>query len=50
MAERSGIDKAALSRLENGHADNPTLETVIRYVTAIGKDLEWRLVDRAGKK
>ena len=30
VAERSGIDKAALSRLENGVHDNPTVETLTR--------------------
>jgi DNA-binding phage protein len=35
VAERSGIDKAALSRLERG-ATNPTFETLSRYVQALG--------------
>jgi DNA-binding XRE family transcriptional regulator len=42
MAQRSGIDKAALSRLETGQQDNPTLETIYRYVNALGKRLVWR--------
>jgi DNA-binding XRE family transcriptional regulator len=51
VAKRSGIDKAALSRLENGHHDNPTLETILRYLAAIGKDIEWRFVNaRSGKQ
>src|SRR5215212_10155364 len=36
VAERSGIDKAALSRLENGVHDNPTVETLMRYAAALG--------------
>jgi DNA-binding XRE family transcriptional regulator len=36
-AERSGIDKAALSRLENGLVPNPTLSTLTRYAEAIGR-------------
>lgn len=45
VAERSGIDKAALSRLENGIHDNPTVETLLRYAAAIGKRLTIRLED-----
>ena len=36
MAERSGLDRALLSRLENGKILNPTLGTVWRYAEAIG--------------
>jgi transcriptional regulator with XRE-family HTH domain len=50
IAKRSGIDKAALSRLENGRHDNPTLETILRYLSAIGKDIEWRFVDAPAAK
>lgn len=45
VAERSGIDKAALSRLENGVQDNPTVETLLRYAAALGKQLSWTLQD-----
>ena len=45
VAERSGIDKAALSRLENGVHDNPTVETLARYATAVGKRLTWSIQD-----
>lgn len=45
VAERSGIDKAALSRLENGIHDNPTIETLMRYAAALGKKLTWSLQD-----
>ena len=45
VAERSGIDKAALSRLENGVHDNPTVETLMRYAAALGKKLTWTLQD-----
>ena len=50
IAKRSGIDKAALSRLENGHVPNTGIETILRYVNAIGKDLEWLLVDLHDKQ
>ncbi len=47
VAERSGIDKASLSRLENGWYPNPTINTLARYARAIGKRLvldvdDWR--------
>jgi len=45
VAERSGIDKAALSRLENGIQANPTIETLLRYAAAVGKRLRWTLED-----
>jgi DNA-binding XRE family transcriptional regulator len=45
VAERSGIDKAALSRLENGVHDNPTIVTLMRYAAALGKQLTWSLQD-----
>lgn len=41
VAERSGIDKAALSRLETGAQTNPTIDTLWRYAYALGKDLAW---------
>ncbi len=50
VARRSGIDKAALSRLENGVAENPTLTTLHRYATAVGKEIEFRVVDRPSKR
>lgn len=37
MAERTGMDRAMISRLENGQIDNPTLATVGRYAKALGK-------------
>jgi ribosome-binding protein aMBF1 (putative translation factor) len=43
IAERSGIDKAALSRLENGVQTNPTVDTLYRYAAALGVDLVWSL-------
>lgn len=45
VAERSGIDKASLSRLENGWYPNPTINTLVRYARAIGKRLVLDLED-----
>jgi DNA-binding XRE family transcriptional regulator len=40
VARRCSIDKAALSRLENGQNSNPTLDTLWRYAAALGRRLE----------
>lgn len=45
MTELTGMDRAALSRLETGQRPNPTLETLIRYAEAVGKHLEISLAD-----
>ena len=45
VSERSGMDKAMLSRLENGHVPNPGVETISRYLNALDKGIEWRFVD-----
>ena len=42
-----GEDRAALSRLENGVAVNPTINTLARYAQALGKRVEVRGVDAA---
>jgi DNA-binding XRE family transcriptional regulator len=39
VARRCGIDQPALSRLENGHSKNPTLDTLWRYAAAVGRRL-----------
>src|SRR5437899_4621129 len=39
VSARCGIDQPALSRLENGHTQNPTLDTLWRYAAALGKRL-----------
>jgi ribosome-binding protein aMBF1 (putative translation factor) len=47
VAERSGLDRAVVSRLENGKQDNPTVATLMRYAAAIGKRLLWSYEDLA---
>ncbi len=37
LSRRTGIDEAALSRLETGKNSNPTFDTVYRIATALGK-------------
>jgi predicted transcriptional regulator len=39
IAEKSGMDRAAISRLENGVYVNPTLDTLYRYAEAIGAEI-----------
>ncbi len=41
LAERSGIDQPALSRLERGQVSNPTYETLNRYAAALGRRVRW---------
>lgn len=43
--ERTGIDRAALSRLENNEEANPTLTTLERYAEAVGKQMVVLLSD-----
>jgi DNA-binding XRE family transcriptional regulator len=45
VAKLASIDKAALSRLENGLQVNPTVNTLARYVRALGKSLKWGVAD-----
>jgi DNA-binding Xre family transcriptional regulator len=42
-AERSGLERAMVSRLENGKIHNPTLETLDRYARAVGLRVAMRL-------
>lgn len=41
VAIRSGLDRAVVSRLENGKQDNPTVATLMRYAAAVGKRFLW---------
>jgi hypothetical protein len=47
VAARMGskVDAPALSRLENGENDNPTINTVARYARALGKRIKWECED-----
>ena len=40
ISDRSGLDKAMLSRLENGKILNPTVATLWRYAEAVGMSLK----------
>jgi ribosome-binding protein aMBF1 (putative translation factor) len=45
LNERTGIDRAALSRLENNEEANPTINTLERYAAAVGKQMFVFLAD-----
>ncbi len=45
--KRTGIDRAALSRLENNEEANPTLATLERYAEAVGKQMVVLLAESA---
>ncbi|HKX39650.1 MAG TPA: helix-turn-helix transcriptional regulator [Burkholderiaceae bacterium] len=46
VAERMGTTKSAVSRLESAGKHAPSLATLKRYATAVGCDLQVRLVPR----
>jgi transcriptional regulator with XRE-family HTH domain len=45
VAKRTGIDQAALSKLETGRNGNPTLDTLYRIAQALGKVISCELHD-----
>lgn len=47
VSARSGIDKGALSRLENAANANPKLDTLTRYADALGVKLRISVADKA---
>jgi DNA-binding XRE family transcriptional regulator len=49
VAEKSGIDKSALSKIETGQHPNPTVSTLCRYAHALGKQWSWTLLDLSGQ-
>ena len=49
IGQAAGISKAAISRLENGENANPTVNTLVRYASALGKQLSVVITDENGK-
>ena len=45
VAGLTGMDRSALSKLETGRRNNPTVETLVRYADALGKRLTVSLAD-----
>ena len=44
--EQTGIDRSALSKLENVTNENPTIDTLFRYADVVGKRLAIQVLDR----
>jgi len=45
LTELTGMDRSAISKLENGQRVNPTVDTLVRYADAGGKRLVVSLAD-----
>jgi DNA-binding Xre family transcriptional regulator len=45
VSERSGIDRATLSKLETGKIPNPTVSTLRAFARALNKRLSWLLIE-----
>jgi DNA-binding phage protein len=43
IADRTGMDRAAIHKVEIGVSRNPTLATLNRYAEALGVRIEWSL-------
>jgi ribosome-binding protein aMBF1 (putative translation factor) len=43
LSERTGLDRATISKLETGKIPNPTVATLRTVARALGKRLTWRL-------
>jgi len=43
MAQRTGIDRATIGKLENGKVANPTIGTLRTHAKALGRKLAWTL-------
>ena len=50
IAKSSGLDRAVVSRLENGKQDNPTVATLMRYAAAVGKQFLWSFEDASASR
>ena len=49
VAARMGTSESAVARLESGDADTK-LSTLARYAAALGKRIEWQVVDQGQKR
>ena len=45
VQQATGIDRAALCRIESGENGNPTVNTLLRYARAIGRKINVTLVE-----
>ena len=46
VSRRMGVDHAAVSRLEAGRQPNPTVNSLMRYVEAVGFRVSWGIAER----
>jgi DNA-binding XRE family transcriptional regulator len=46
ISAKTGMSPSAISKLENGHS-NPTLQTLLRYIDALGVRLNWGVAEPA---
>ena len=46
MKRLTGMDRAAISKLENGQRPNLTVDTLVRYAHAVGKRISVALSDK----
>jgi ribosome-binding protein aMBF1 (putative translation factor) len=49
LAERTGMDKAVLSKMENGRHGIPTLPSLARYAQAVGLQFAFSLTPASGE-
>jgi transcriptional regulator with XRE-family HTH domain len=49
LSDRTGVDQAALSKLETGSHGNPTMETLYRIALARGKVIACNVQDARGE-
>ena len=50
LAQRTGMDKSVLSKMENGRHGIPTLPSLARYAQAVGLQLAFSLTSGAEKE
>jgi transcriptional regulator with XRE-family HTH domain len=50
MAERTGLDRATMSKLETGKLANPTIATLRTYARALGRRPAWTLEAAVNEK
>jgi transcriptional regulator with XRE-family HTH domain len=50
VSERSGMTRAAVSKLENGWNLNPTLETLVRYASSVDATLTVSILDHVSRR
>ena len=46
LTELTGMDRSALSKLETGKRCNPTIDTLVRYADAVGKQVVVSLAEK----